>query len=1692
MELRKENGRLMKKEKILSLLMTILMVLTIIMPIGTSVHAEGTPGTDGITTSTGETIFSVGNPGVVVDSNLSITGAVGTIAGAQVMIRNFQNGDQLTVNSFPGISSSFNTANGVLTLFGNGTTAQYQEVFRTVKFTTTSSNQDKRTIDFILGTGLYFSGNGHFYEYVTSPGITWNDAVQQAATKTLFGLTGYLVTITSQAENDFILNKTNSLGWIGARDINRNITDGSFITGVLSDGDWRWVTGPEGEADGGKGLKFYSGYTNSGANGTPVDGQFENWYNDVDSQEPNNWNLDGSAGEWVAHIYGSGYGSQSGKWNDFRPTQSTVFGYVVEYGGMTDDANLRLQASKDVSIIPKLSTPTGLTWDITTPGKAKWTAVTNASSYTVQLKKDGVDSGAAVSASATEYDFTSVITANGTYTFTVMAVGNQTTYANSETATVGGSYNYYNYTVTFNSDGGSDIQSQKVPLNGKVTAPADPTRLGYTFNGWYTDNTYSTLFDFVNTAITKDTTIYAKWINLGPTGSIIIDNGSNLTNNLTVSLAIQAADPEGDTVTHMSFSNDGSNWAQWEPLVGTKQYTLPLGDGKKTVYIRFKDNNGNVGISSSASITLDTTPAAIAGVTNKFKYNTNVTPSFTEGIATLSKNGGAASLFTSGTVISEEGNYTIVLTDLAGNANTVTFTIDKTAPFGTLTINNGETYTTLANVKLTITASDANGSGAEKMRFSNDGTTWSVWEAVYSNKDWTLTSNYGTSTVYMQIKDGAENVSSSIIDTIQYKSIPVLEGNLLVNGKEDTNVQLSVTNFVYSNADGSKLEKIMILSLPINGALELKGTSVSVSQEVYVGDLNQLVFIPNINWNGITSFNWRGSDGINYSSNTATITINIEAVNDLPKATAGSITVNAGEPSNGRLIGEDEDMDALIYSIVNQGSKGTVTITDINTGAYTYVPKDGEFGADSFTFKVNDGKADSNTAIVTAIIILSGIADLGGLTIDHGVLTPNFAKNTMDYDANVVNSVENITVTASVYDKYSTIKIGNISVATNAYGVYSEVVALQVGKNIIPVEITAQDGTKKLYKVTVTREPSSNANLLNLVTSVGSLNPAFTTSKTEYIINIGNEITEITLIPTSADNTAVIRVNGAEVLSGNASNRIALLVGNNELVVDVLAQDETTTIKYKVIVNRAASSNANITNISLGNVKYTPKFNADINEYYANVEYSTSEINIATTLADNTALVKINNEMVNGNKKLKLNVGSNIITIEVTAQDGITKKIYTFTINRKTSPSPIPDNKKTDVEILVNGKVEYAGIANTINNGDKTITTVLVDEKKVQNKLEQEGKNAVVTIPVNTKADVVIGELNGQMVKNMEEKLAVLEIKTETTSYILPAGEIKIDAVSEQIGKNVELKDIKVKVEIAKSSNDTVKIVEDSAKAGEFTIVVSPVEFTVTCTYANNVVEVKSFNSYIERNVAIPEDIDPKKITTGIVIESDGTVRHVPTKVIMISGKYFAKINSLTNSTYSVVYHPLEFKDVETHWSKEAVNDMGSRMVISGIGDGLFEPDRDITRAEFSAIVVRALGLKPGTGKNPFADVKSSDWYCGYIETAYQYGIISGYGDGNFGPMDKITREQAMTMIARTMKITGLKVEFAAGDIENLLKGFKDSDKSAEYAKTSIATCIKTGIVAGRGENMVAPKDNITRAEVATIIRRLLQKSNLI
>ncbi|OPH47417.1 hypothetical protein BC351_39890, partial [Paenibacillus ferrarius] len=411
------------------------------------------------------------------------------------------------------------------------------------------------------------------------------------------------------------------------------------------------------------------------------------------------------------------------------------------------------------------------------------------------------------------------------------------------------------------------------------------------------------------------------------------------------------------------------------------------------------------------------------------------------------------------------------------------------------------------------------------------------------------------------------------------------------------------------------------------------------------------------------------------------------------------------------------------------------------------------------------------------------------------------------------------------------------------------------------------------------------------------------------------------------------------------------------------------------------------------------------------------------------------------------------------------------------STEPETSNSPAGVEFLVNGKVEKIGTATTAKVKDQTVTTVVVDPKVLERKLATEEQHAVIMISVNTKSDVVIGEISGQIVKIMEQKAAVIVVKTENATYTLPAEQINISGLSEQFGKNVQLQDIKITVEISKPAMSTVKLLEEAAAKGGFTLVAPALNFTVRGAYGDSTVDVSKFNAYVERTIVIPKAVNSGEIVTGVVVEPDGAIRPVPTQLITVDGKSVARVSSLTNSTYSIVRHQEEYKDMGQHWAKNAVNEMGLRMVVNGIDDHLFQPDQAITWAELAAILVRGLGLKMEGGSTAFADVKTTDWYSSLIQTAYAYKLISGYEDGSFRPNDIVTREQAMVMIAKAMKITNLKAKLPVQSTDATLRPYTDTAAASSWALSSIADSIQAEVVSGRESNELAPKGKLTRAE---------------
>lgn len=178
------------------------------------------------------------------------------------------------------------------------------------------------------------------------------------------------------------------------------------------------------------------------------------------------------------------------------------------------------------------------------------------------------------------------------------------------------------------------------------------------------------------------------------------------------------------------------------------------------------------------------------------------------------------------------------------------------------------------------------------------------------------------------------------------------------------------------------------------------------------------------------------------------------------------------------------------------------------------------------------------------------------------------------------------------------------------------------------------------------------------------------------------------------------------------------------------------------------------------------------------------------------------------------------------------------------------------------------------------------------------------------------------------------------------------------------------------------------------------------------------------------------------------------------------------------------FEDVAAdHWAKNDIDILASKGVINGTTDKTFSPEANITRADFTMLLVKTLGLAAQVDTN-FVDVAASDYYYEAVGVAKKRGIVFGPGEGKFNPMAAITRQEMMVIIARALKTVG-KLDTIGTEAD--LNSFTDKSSIDSVAVNDIAACVKDGLVEGYN-NLLNPHGNVTRAETAVLMYRVYNK----
>lgn len=260
---------------------------------------------------------------------------------------------------------------------------------------------------------------------------------------------------------------------------------------------------------------------------------------------------------------------------------------------------------------------------------------------------------------------------------------------------------------------------------------------------------------------------------------------------------------------------------------------------------------------------------------------------------------------------------------------------------------------------------------------------------------------------------------------------------------------------------------------------------------------------------------------------------------------------------------------------------------------------------------------------------------------------------------------------------------------------------------------------------------------------------------------------------------------------------------------------------------------------------------------------------------------------------------------------------------------------------------------------------------------------------------------------------------------------------------------------------------------------------STTTTYAVTVVETKNGTATVSPEKAAsgatvtvkPEPAEGYKVKSVTAVKADGTNVPVdekaytftmPASAVKVTVEFEEGKDEPVNPTPDG-----KFADVaDDFWAAKDIYTLKDAGIIGGKSATEFDPEGDVTRAEFAKMVVGLFGYKATSDAVNFEDCKAEDWFTPYVAAGVEAGVIKGVSDTEFAPNATITREDACTILGRALN----KVAQS-----NELK-FTDADKVAEYAAPYVALLSELGYVNGYEDGSFAPTNNITRAEAAKII----------
>ncbi|MGO4107879.1 S-layer homology domain-containing protein [Paenibacillus sp. YAF4_2] len=350
-----------------------------------------------------------------------------------------------------------------------------------------------------------------------------------------------------------------------------------------------------------------------------------------------------------------------------------------------------------------------------------------------------------------------------------------------------------------------------------------------------------------------------------------------------------------------------------------------------------------------------------------------------------------------------------------------------------------------------------------------------------------------------------------------------------------------------------------------------------------------------------------------------------------------------------------------------------------------------------------------------------------------------------------------------------------------------------------------------------------------------------------------------------------------------------------------------------------------------------------------------------------------------------------------------------------------------------------------------------------------------VTVELPAQASDSGNALNfpAQALKDLKDKNVDLILISGNATIRIPAGSITASAAS----------DAQIRIILNTTlTSDAKNIINGTIQSKpEYVSTGIVISVSIQVITSNGVTEIHNLDKPAEVSIKLTEE-QAKKIHSnlaGVYFVNGTDLEYVGGKVkgdtFTFKAKHF--------SSYTILEYGKSYEDLASgHWAEVAVKSLSAKHIITGVDNQHYAPNRNITRAEFATMMMRAVdwtgNASDEAGTNPFKDVPNGLYYTDAVTRAASLGIVSGYS-GAFRPNDTITREEAVVALMRAVKYFDLSASDKAAPV------FADAKQISAWATDAVNKAWSAGLMEGDGK-LFHPKQQLTRAEVAVMMNRLL------